>query len=436
MATNIYIVKRKTSKKRKNGKATYKLALRWKDPATGKWQCEAAGTADRSEAESLRKLKWAEVNGLLPQAPIALEPEPEPFRPSWLDCRDAVERAMRADNLRPSYVADALLLFDALQKGFPDLGSPADVTLEHANEYKRRRSEGKNAVSPWTLRGDLSTLKAVFGKWLGSECSLLPSNPFEKVKPPKCDDPDVRIVTAGETAELFAWLNERWNNWRLPLVYLEVAALLGWRATEIASLRDEDLLADGYVRVCAGSSKTRKYKYGWLPEDLHAELCACSAGGWAFGRFSDELRRLLILWKRQPNHAARVKGFGPCRLVGWVQQELQRFNDAKTAKAVEGKRQWEPFTMHDFRRTAITGMQMAGASEKDVSVMVGATPEVIRRHYDRMDQLTIARRNVERRIGTGGKGATQMHRSLRARCAQPETGSLDESRNSTQTVSA
>ena len=77
------------------------------------------------------------------------------------------------------------------------------------------------------------------------------------MKPPKCDEPDVRIVTADESADLFAWLGDRWNNWRLPIVYLEVAALLGWRATEIASMREDDLLADGFVRVEAESCKTR-----------------------------------------------------------------------------------------------------------------------------------------------------------------------------------
>ena len=74
--------------------------------------------------------------------------------------------------------------------------------------------------------------------------------------------------------------HERWNNWRLPLVYLEVAALLGWRATETASLREEDLLADGFVRVAPERCKTRRYKYGRLPAHLYADLKACAAGGW------------------------------------------------------------------------------------------------------------------------------------------------------------
>jgi integrase len=411
LATAVYIVKRYLQRKRRNGQHQHKLALRWKDPTTRKWRCETTGTADMTEAREIQRLKWAEINGLIPPQEAA-EPEPNPANPSWQQCNDALKRAMKADNLRSSYVSDALGLLNALKNVFPEIVSPADITPELANEYKRRRAEGDSKrgidpVSPWTLRGDLSTLKAVFGKWLGSECGLLLMNPFETIKPPKCDDPEVRIVMAEEIADFFAWFNKRWNNWQLPLIYLEVAELVGWRATEIASLREENVLDDGFVRVPAKSSKSRKHKYGWLPADLHAKLRACAAGGWAFGQFADDLRQLLSVWKHRPNHAAKVKEFSPVRMVGWLQDELQRYNDDKAAEARTSDRQqpWAAFTLHDFRRTAITGMQMAGVPEKEASVMVGATPEVIRRHYEKMDQQAIARRNVERRLAAGGSGS-------------------------------
>jgi hypothetical protein len=55
-------------------------------------------------------------------------------------------------------------------------------------------------------------------------------------------------------------------------VDLEVAALLVWRATELARMRHDDVLADVHVRVLAESSKTRRQKLGWLPRELHDEL--------------------------------------------------------------------------------------------------------------------------------------------------------------------
>jgi integrase len=114
--------------------------------------------------------------------------------------------------------------------------------------------------------------------------------------------------------------------------------------------------------------------------------------GWAFGRFSDQLRRLLLLWKKRPSHAARVKDFRPKRFVQWLQDELVHFRVG---------REGDHFTLHDFRRTAITDLQMAGVSEKETSLMVGATPEVIRKHYEKLEAMTIAKRAVERRLAAG-----------------------------------
>ena len=385
MAVTVRLEKRHLRSRQRNGKRKYRWVLRWEDPKTGERRCESTGTADRTEAETLQKDKWAEVNGLKPEPE---EPPPKVVGPTWDDCRQALRRAMEADNLRPSYVNDSVLCLKSLEVMFPGTPSPADITEKMAGEYKRRRAE--TGVSPWTLKGDLATLKAVFGKWLGRECGLLNENPFANIRPPRCDEPDIRIVASSESQALFSWLSDRWNAWQLPVTYLNVAALLGWRATEIASIRDEDMLADGFVRVAAETCKTRRFKYGWLPDNLYAELEACSAGGWAFGRFSDELRRLLLVWRKSRHHAAMVKGFEPKRLVGWMQDELRRF--------CEDRDGMEPFTLHDFRRTAITGMQMAGVSEKEASVMVGATPEVIRKHYERLDQQAIAKRNVQRRL--------------------------------------
>jgi integrase len=355
MTITVYLIKRYLRGRKRNGQRVYVWVLRWSDPSMGLLRCESTGTADKTSAEALCKKKWAELNGLItPPAPI-VEEAPAPAKATWNDCREAMRRAMNADNLRPSYVADAVLTLDSVHRMFPTATSPADVTAEMGNEYKRRRSEG--GASPWTVHGDLAALKAVFGKWLGKECGLLDptANPFANVKPPRCDEPEKRIVTAAESAELFAWLAERWNGWRLPAVYLEAATLLGWRATELASMRADDVLADGFVRVRAETCKTRRVKHGWLPAALHAELRSCAADGWAFGRFASDLARLLTLWKRRPHHAARVRDFMPKRLVGWLQDELKRFNESKAAKAKKAETTWEAFTLHDFRRTAITG---------------------------------------------------------------------------------
>ena len=131
------------------------------------------------------------------------------------------------------------------------------------------------------------------------------------------------------------------------------------------------------------------------------------------------------MWKKRPRHAALVKEFTPKRMVQWFQDELRAFQDGKEDR----------FTLHDYRRTAVTGLQMAGVSEKETSLLVGATPEVIRKHYERMDRMTVAKRAIERRLAAAGTGDVQnptapiLARPLRAARAEALDGQTDVAQN-------
>jgi hypothetical protein len=96
------------------------------------------------------------------------------------------------------------------------------------------------------------------------------------------------------------------------------------------------------------------------------------------------------------------------------------------------RREGESFTLHDFRRTAITGLQMAGVSEKETSLMVGATPEVIRKHYEKLDAMAIAKRSVQRRLQADNPNAPAIARRLRA----AENGGLDGGSKKPQPIGA
>jgi hypothetical protein len=77
-------------------------------------------------------------------------------------------------------------------------------------------------------------------------------------------------------------------------------------------------------------------------------------------------------------------------------------------------------------------MQMAAVSEKEASIMVGATPEVIRKHYEKMDGMAIAKRSLERRLAAefGHPNAPSLH----ARCAQSKKPALDDPSNLMQVL--
>ncbi len=87
MKTQVWLEKRMLKGTRKNGQRLYCWSLRWFDEASGKFKSESTGTADRTQAETIRKTKWAELN-IAGAAP----PEPDPIveahaLPTWGDCR-------------------------------------------------------------------------------------------------------------------------------------------------------------------------------------------------------------------------------------------------------------------------------------------------------------------------------------------------------------
>jgi tetratricopeptide (TPR) repeat protein len=132
MAVRVKLVKRVLKARKRNGQHEYRWTLRWEDPDTGKRACESTGTADRTQAETLQKIKWAELNGLAGAPPTEPEPVAAPPAATWQDCRDTLERAIVADNLRGSSANDYLLTFDGLHRMFPEAASPATKACELA----------------------------------------------------------------------------------------------------------------------------------------------------------------------------------------------------------------------------------------------------------------------------------------------------------------
>ena len=66
-------------------------------------------------SRSLAKAKWEELNHPTLEPEPNPEPASEPVRASWDECEKALKRAMEADNLRPSYVKEAMLTFGAFR---------------------------------------------------------------------------------------------------------------------------------------------------------------------------------------------------------------------------------------------------------------------------------------------------------------------------------
>src|SRR5262249_6702772 len=160
-------------------------------------------------------------------------------------------------------------------------------------------------------------------KWLIEEMSYFSSNPWEEVSLPKLDKLTPRYLSGEEVAAFLGWMAERWQGWRLPILFFTVKGFLGNRIGELCGLHT-DQLRDGRVIFAADATKGRKERKALLPPDVFTELQAQAGRVWVWQRFPHELRaHLLAAGKR----AERVyPDFSADRLKWWLQGELAAFN--------------------------------------------------------------------------------------------------------------
>ena len=289
-----------------------------------------------------------------------------------------VER-MEVDNLRPNTVSTYKWAIVTFRKVFPEVSGPGSVTPAMAEEYKKRRMKAKK--SPHTVAGDLTELSTVFGKWWCDECKIIESNPFVDIEPPKRDKLQPRIISLVERKAFETWLAERWNHWRLPLLFLEVKSAIGCRIYELAAIPARQL-REGRVAFEAVLAKGRKARVSKLPANLYDELLSIAGPTLVFERFPDQLREILLA-KKRPQHAKCVKfPYDPQRLVNWLQDRLVEFRKERP--------DIPRFKLHNYRGTAMSRAKSAGVAYDDDAIAFGCNPETMRKHYITLDETAVS----------------------------------------------
>jgi len=134
---------------------------------------------------------------------------------------------------------------------------------------------------------------------------------------------DGLLVTDAEAGDLLDWLDRRWRGWRLPVLFLEVKALIGCRITELAAARPADLKV-GRITFIAQTNKGRKERVAILPAPVFGELKALAGREYVFEAFSEQLRTI-YLDRGCPHHSKRVSGYRPERLKDWLENEAQLY---------------------------------------------------------------------------------------------------------------
>jgi integrase len=326
--------------------------------------------------------------------------------PSWDVVTPALRKAMEANNNRPSTVDDYENALQLLRSFFPLSSGPGDITPQLAKQFKaeylaqkyvrRKKREPKvwkgrgrkpkprpepvtYSRKARTLDSRLRKLRVIWGRWFIKELGYIAVNPWKDVTPPKLDKLTPRYLTADEVNGFFDWLGERWQGWRLPILFFLVKSFLGCRILELCSLRS-DQLQNGRVVFLADEVKGRKERRAILPSEVYGELKALAGPTYVWQAFPSQLLERLKMFSRP--HANLRPDFSPDRLKSWMQGEIADYCKAHP----EVKR----FSAHAFRKRAMTEAWRLDIPLEKAAVAFGCNPNTMRTHYIAMDELAIA----------------------------------------------
>jgi len=314
----------------------------------------------------------------------------------WDDALAKVTAAMKAQNLRERSIEEYLAVLRTLRKVYPSSRGPTDITEALAKQFKLARQQ--ESLSPRTVAGNICNLSIVWGKWFRDELGILDQNPWDSVELPKLDKQTPRFIEPEEERAFLAWLSKRWNGWRLPVLFLEVKGLIGCRVLELCAVRSSEF-RDARLTFEAVTTKGRKTRKAKLPESICRELETLAGPVYLWERYSEQLREF-HRQKGNNNHARCVKDFQPKRLKRFLQNEVTEY--CQTHPNVR------PFTIHDFRGTAMSTAKMAGVTYDDAAITFGCHPETMRRHYLVIDEVAISDAVLEqvqrvKRVDDGSK---------------------------------
>ena len=357
-----------------------------------------------------RSTKETSQNRAVDAAQTVIKAEYEPIKTlastTWDDVQANLDRRMRENNNKPRTIEDYVDTLQLIRRISPFARGPGDITVSVAKEFKsiymgqqftrtkvkepkvwKGRGRKPNPVveptsvsrSARTVASTLNKLRVIWSKWFIEELECVSENPWESVAPPKVDKLAPRYLTGDEVAAFFAWLNERWQGWRLPVLFFTVKSFLGNRIGELCALHTDQLQL-GRVVFIAESTKGRKERRAVLPAEVFAELQAQAGPIWVWERFPAQLRERL---EAREERIGKVNPqFSPNRLKWWLQDELADYHAAHSDR--------RRIKAHDFRRKAMTEAWKLDIPMEKAAIAFGCNPNTMRQHYIALDETKIS----------------------------------------------
>ena len=324
---------------KRGARGTY--VMRWW--SRGRQHQETAGT-DFKLAKDKRLLKFRELNGLAPTAPVPGRGKPwAAFVEEYLD--------YHGQEVRPS----TLSLTRRALRYFGEMCEPLvveDIDVAMARRFRTLRKERKaqrhragakgkpKELSPSSINRDVRILRTACEYAI--DCGYLKANPFSRVKRLKVADPEPRVLSDEERAALLAACSD-------PMLHAAVYTALqtGVRLGELLALKWADVhLGDqrdraGRIIRRAGSIYVRSDEDHRTKNDRSRWVLTDAEGV-----------RLLVELNRQ---SASVHVFRPDRVGKHYRGAFERRFKRTVARA-----EIDHVTPHDLRDTCLTLLAEGG----------------------------------------------------------------------------
>lgn len=264
--------------------------------------------------------------------------------PSWF-------RALRAANRSDGTIKSYRLAADQLIEHAGDLPAE-DYTSDMIAGFLAAVLETR---APATARQRYASLRQLF-RWLAAEGEI-PTDPMDRLKPPKVPEQPVPIVGEDELRRLLAtcegndWVERR--DRAILLTFIDTGIRLG----EMAGLKVADVHLDLEVAVVTGKgNRTRTVPFG--------STTALALDRWLRARRRiPRTDRLPALWVSHKGGALSASGIN--------QMVKRRGADA----GIEG------LHAHQFRHTFAHEWLLAGGSEQDLQRIAGwQSPQMVKRY--------------------------------------------------------
>lgn len=362
MAVQVYVVPVKRAGQKK---ATYKL--RWKIPAPDtkrgfRWREESARTSDKVEANSLRRDKFRELNG------IADEKAPPPVKLSELGETDQAWLENRGRSEGTTYLSG--LALTNLRKIVGDV----PITKIGPQEIEAFIASRRAKLQPKSVNRELGCLRATFNRAVKVH-KLLKENPFAGVEMMQVLQKAIHPLTREQEKAL---LKACKGDLELDC-FVRFALDTGCRAGEISHVlwKNVDLKECTALVECTETwqTKTRRNR---------------------FVAFTPKTAAVLAKWKLWRKDKPLVFGEEGERSRAHYYTIRAKFTGAAKRAKLSG------VTLHDLRRTVGTLLAERGVSEKVAAEFLGHRDvRTTAQFYQTVRHETIKKTARNLRTGTG-----------------------------------